>query len=60
MKKLRRVSIGPLLTVVFENRTTMLFQIQEMARAESMSTDEQILAELEVYNPLIPGPGSSP
>jgi hypothetical protein len=35
----------------------MLFQIQEMARAESMSTDEQILAELEVYNPLIPGPG---
>jgi hypothetical protein len=57
LKKLRRVSIGPLLTVVFENRTTMLFQIQEMARAESMSTDEQILAELEVYNPLIPGPG---
>jgi hypothetical protein len=35
----------------------MLFQIQEMARAESMSTDEQILAELEVYNPLIPAPG---
>jgi hypothetical protein len=57
LKKLRRVSIGPLVTVVFENRTTMLFQIQEMARAERMATDEQVQAELDVYNPLIPDRG---
>lgn len=57
LKKRRRVAVGPLVTVVFENRTTMLFQIQEMARAERMRSDEQIAAELEVYNPLIPGPG---
>jgi hypothetical protein len=57
LKRLRRVAIGPIVTVVFENRTTIKFQIQEMARAERMSTDEQIQAELDVYNPLIPGPG---
>ena len=57
LKRLRRVAIGPIVTVVFENRTTMRFQIQEMARAERMATEEQILHELEAYNPLIPGPG---
>ncbi len=57
LKRLRRVQIGPILTVVFENRTTIRFQIQEMARAEKMVTDTQIEAELGVYNPLIPGPG---
>jgi hypothetical protein len=57
LKGLRRVAIGPIVTVVFENRTTMRFQVQEMARAERLVTDEQILHELEVYNPLIPAPG---
>ena len=57
LKKIRRVPIGPLLTVVCENRTTIRFQIQEMARAEKMATDAQIQAELDTYNPLIPGPG---
>ncbi len=57
LKRLRRVAVGPLVTVVFENRTTMRFQVQEMARAERMSSDAQIQAELDVYNPLIPGPG---
>jgi hypothetical protein len=57
LKKIRRVSIGPVVTVVCENATTVRFQIQEMARAEKMSTDEQITTELETYNPLIPEPG---
>jgi hypothetical protein len=57
LKRLRRVGIGPVVTVVFENRTTMRFQVQEMARAEKMATDEQIRHELDAYNPLIPGPG---
>jgi len=57
LKRLRRVAIGPLVTVVLENRTTVRFQIQEMARAEKMVTDEQIEGELAVYNPLIPAPG---
>jgi len=46
-----------MLSLVFENRETVRFQIQEMARAERMLSDEQILGELEAYNPLIPAPG---
>ncbi len=57
LKRLRRVSVGPIVTLTFENRTTVRFQVQEMARAERMLTDEQILQELEVYNRLLPGPG---
>jgi Protein of unknown function (DUF3501) len=56
-KRLRRVALGPLVTVVFENALTMRFQIQEMARAEKLATDEAIQSELDAYNPLIPGPG---
>ena len=44
--------------MVFENRDTIRFQIQEMARAERILTDEGIQAELDVYNPLVPEPGS--
>jgi hypothetical protein len=57
LKKRRRVGVGPIVTFVFENRDTIRFQIQEMARVERLFTDEQIMAELDVYNPLIPEPG---
>ncbi|MHB1988721.1 MAG: DUF3501 family protein [Acidimicrobiales bacterium] len=57
LKRLRRLGIGPFVSVVFENVTTMRFQIQEMARAEKMTTDAQIQAELDIYNPLIPARG---
>ena len=54
LKKIRRIGIGPFVTMVFENRDTIRFQIQEMARAEKILTDEAIQTELDVYNPLIP------
>ena len=57
LKKRRRVPVGRITTFVFENRDTIRFQIQEMARAERMLTDEAIETELGIYNPLIPGPG---
>lgn len=57
VKRRRRVAVGPLVTMVFENRDTIRFQVQEMARAEQMTTDEAVLAELGAYNPLIPEPG---
>ncbi|HEV3134828.1 MAG TPA: DUF3501 family protein [Acidimicrobiia bacterium] len=56
MKKRRRVQLGDLLTITFENTDTMRFQVQEMARIERMLTDEQIRTELDTYNQLIPGP----
>jgi hypothetical protein len=57
LKKRRRVGVGPFITLLFENRDTVRFQIQEMARVEKLITDEAIQGELDVYNPLIPEPG---
>jgi len=57
LKQRRRVSVGPYITFVFENRDTIRFQIQEMARAEKLYSDEQIETELNIYNPLIPEAG---
>ena len=57
LKKKRRIALGPFVTLVFENRDTIRFQIQEMARAERMLSDEAIQTELDIYNPLIPEPG---
>ena len=58
LKQRRRVSLGTLATLMFENRDTMRYQIQEMARVEKIFTDEGIQEELDVYNPLIPEPGN--
>jgi hypothetical protein len=58
LKSRRRVHVGPFVTFVFENRDTIRFQIQEMARAEKILSDEGIETELRIYNPLIPEPGN--
>jgi hypothetical protein len=57
VKRLRRVALGSIMSLVFENALTIRYQVQEMARVEKLSTDAQILGELKVYNPLIPDPG---
>jgi hypothetical protein len=57
LKRRRRVHIGPIVTLLFENRDTIQFQVQEMARAEQLHSDEQIQTELDIYNPLIPSEG---
>lgn len=57
LKKRRRVAIGPIVSVTFENRDTMRFQIQEMARAEKILSDDAIQHEVDTYNALIPEPG---
>jgi Protein of unknown function (DUF3501) len=57
LKKRRRVALGHVVTLVFENSSTIRFQIQEMARVEKLISDRAIETELRVYNPLIPEPG---
>ena len=57
LKRRRRVHVGTIVTLVFENRDTTRFQVQEMARVERISTDAGIQDELDVYNPMIPEPG---
>ena len=57
LKRTRRVALGPILTILFENTDTMRWQVQEMARAERMLRDEQIAHEVDTYNQLIPDSG---
>jgi hypothetical protein len=57
LKKHRRVQVGPIFTLVFENRDTVRFQIQEMMRAERIVMDDRIREEVDIYNELIPAAG---
>jgi hypothetical protein len=57
LKRHRRVSVGDKVSLVFENRDTVIFQIQEMMRAEKISDLDKIREEIAVYNELIPAPG---
>ena len=57
LKKDRRVSVGDNLTFLFENRETVLFQIQEMVRTERIVDDAKIQDEVDAYNALVPDPG---
>jgi len=54
-KKTRRIALGPRMTCVFENRDTVLLQIQEMLRTERITREASILHEIETYNELVPG-----
>ena len=54
LKKRRRIEVGPLVTLIFENRETLQFQIQEMIRAERIFEPAKIQEELDVYNALLP------
>lgn len=57
LKQRRRISIGPLITMIFENRATLQFQIQEMIRVERIFDPGKIQDELNVYNALLPAAG---
>lgn len=53
-KKLRTVHVGEHVTLIFEDETTIRYQVQEMLRIERIFEAEGIRGELEAYNPLIP------
>jgi hypothetical protein len=54
LKRPRRVLVGDRVALVFENRHTLTLQIEEMCRAENLTREDQIEAEIEVYNQLMP------
>lgn len=56
-KDLRRVHLGEHLTLLFENRETIRYQIQEMVRAEQMVRESDIQHELDTYNAVLGGVG---
>ena len=57
LKQRRRIALGPMLTLVFENRDTLQFQIQEMVRVERIVEPAKVQDELDVYNALLPSDG---
>ena len=54
IKKLREVNLGEHVRMLFENKKTVQFQIQEMLRIEKIFEAEGIQEELDVYNSLVP------
>ena len=57
-KKQRTVHIGEHLTLIFEDRLSVQYQVQEMLRIERIFEAAGIQDELDAYNPLIPGGGN--
>jgi hypothetical protein len=55
LKKKRRISLGDVVTLVFENHETLRHQVQEMIFVERTTDLAKVGEELEVYNPLLPG-----
>ena len=53
-KQARRLSIGPNVSLLFEDRITIRYQVQEMLRVERIFEPQGIVEELAAYNPLIP------
>ena len=53
-KQHRRLQLGQHVMLLFEDRLTMLYQVQEMLRVEKIFTEAGIMEELGAYNPLIP------
>lgn len=53
----RRVRVGPRLTLVFENRQTLWFRLQEILRVARLSEPARVQQELDLYNRLLPTAG---
>lgn len=53
-KRARTVHLGAHLTLIFEDRLTIQYQVQEMLRIERIFEAAGIREELDAYNPLIP------
>jgi hypothetical protein len=53
-KKNRKVHLGEHITMLFEDKKTIQYQIQEMLRVEKIFEEDGILDELSAYVPLIP------
>ena len=56
-KRVRRVHLGEYLTLLFENTSTVRYQIQEMIRVERIVREADIRHEIETYNELLGGEG---
>lgn len=54
LKQHRRVLIGDVVELVFDNRLTLTMQVEEICRLENLTRDEQIIEEIALTNELMP------
>ncbi|BBG22930.1 DUF3501 family protein [Sulfuracidifex tepidarius] len=54
IKKERRIELGDRMSILFENKDTVLHQIQEMVYLDRLSSKEDIEKEIEVYKSWLP------
>jgi hypothetical protein len=54
LDRYRRVAIGPVATLLFENRQTLWFRVQEVLRIARLSEPGRVQGELDLYNRLLP------
>src|SRR5262249_13850150 len=57
LDRYRRLRVGPSATLLFENRQTLWFRVQEVLRIPRLSDARQVQQELNLFNRLLPSPG---
>ena len=58
LKSRRQLHVGQNFNFIFENHTTVLYQIQEMMRVERIVDEDAIQHEIDTYNELVPKNGA--
>lgn len=54
-KKQRRIKVGTDMSILFENRNTVLFQIQELANSEDLTDPAELDEYISIYSSMLPG-----
>ncbi len=56
-KKDRRVQLSNYISVLFENRNTVLYQILELVHSEDLTDEAELEEYIDIYSGMLPGPG---
>jgi hypothetical protein len=54
-KRPRRIKLAQDMTLLFENRNTVLFQIQELTNSEDLTDPKEIDEYIDIYSDMLPG-----
>lgn len=57
LSRCRRISFGPGITVVFENKRTLRLRLRDLARFARATDAHRVHREVSWYDSLLPGPG---
>jgi hypothetical protein len=55
LDRYRRVRVGPRVTLLFENRQTIWFRLQEVLRIARLAEPARVVQEMDLFNRLLPG-----